>query len=218
VIRRSACALFGLLLPLLTVACGSSPHTYAGIVRDPTPHVDVAPLPDASSGGTPMRFRAAPGGLLVVYFGYTLCPDVCPTTMSDIRLALEDMPRDQRERVQVGLVTVDPNRDTSSVLRRYVGSFVKGGRALRTDDAALLKRVADAFGAAYDVTTVNGKVEVSHTAFTYAVDDHGRLLLQWSFGTRWQDMRADLSALLDTQTGGPAAAVTETDHPMKGNS
>jgi protein SCO1/2 len=151
-----------------------------------------------------MPFRAADRGLLLVYFGYTLCPDVCPTTMSDLRLALGDLAGEDRSRVGVAMVTVDPDRDTPSILGSYVRSFVPDGHALRTDDAALLARVAQAFGAGYGVTeTADGTIEVSHTAFTYAVDDDGRLLLQWPFGTRWEDIRDDIETLLDAEENAP---------------
>lgn len=144
-----------------------------------------------------MALRAVPNGILLVYFGYTMCPDVCPTTMSDLRLALEDLSRSDRERVQVALVTVDPERDTAAVLGRYVRHFVPDGHALRTTDAGLLREVARGFGAGYEVRrTPEGEVEVSHTAFLYAVDGDGRLVLQWAFGTRWKVLRDDVEALL----------------------
>jgi protein SCO1/2 len=192
------------LFATLVAGCGSSGSSLSGVVREPAPGVDVASFPDAARSGKPVRFRADPGGLLLVYFGYTLCPDVCPTTMSDIRLALADLTAAERDRVRVGVITVDPDRDTARVLTHYVRSFVRDGHALRTEDDALLARVARAFGAGYGVTkTEEGEVEVSHTAFTYAVDDRGRLVLQWPFGTRWEDLRDDIETLLDRIDTGP---------------
>jgi protein SCO1/2 len=202
VTSRGIVAAVALVVTIASSACGSSEHQYAGIQREPAPVVDGDSLPDAAASGTPMELRAATGGLLLVYFGYTLCPDVCPTTMSDLRLALGDMRQADRSQVHVAMVTVDPERDTATVLKRYVRSFINDGSALRTDDRELLARVARAFGASYGVTKKpDGTVEVSHTAFVYAVDDEGRLLLQWSFGTPWQDIHDDLVALLATQGG-----------------
>jgi protein SCO1/2 len=189
---------FAAVVAVGTPGCGQDARQLAGIVRDPAPTVDVARVPDAARGGAPTALRAASGGLLLVYFGYTLCPDVCPTTMSDIRLALAELDPDARRRVRVGVVTIDPERDTGRVLRRYVRSFVANGSALRTDDPKLLARVARAFGAGYGIEKrPDGTVEVSHTAFTYVVDDRGRLVLQWPFGTPWEDMHDDLEALLE---------------------
>ena len=182
--------------------CGGDDPTLAGLVRDPAPRVDGVGLPDASRGGEELAFRAGPGGVLLVYFGYTRCPDVCPTTMSDIRLALDDLTADERDAVGVAVVTVDPDRDTAGLLRRYVRSFVPDGHALRTEDARRLSDVARAFGAGYDVKrTPAGEVEVAHTAFVYAVDETGHLLVQWPFGTTWEVLRDDLRTLLST-TGG----------------
>jgi protein SCO1/2 len=190
----------GLTTLVLLAGCGGDGAAveYAGMVREPAPVVDAAALPDAASSGRPLPFRAAEDGLLLVYFGYTQCPDVCPTTMGDVRTALDELDPGQRRRVQVAMVTVDPDRDTDAVLTRYVHAFFRNGHALRTADAALLARVAREFGAGYDVTKAkDGTVEVAHTAHTYAVDDEGRLRVQWAFGTSPADYLADIRTLLD---------------------
>jgi protein SCO1/2 len=173
------------------------PAPLSGIVRDPAPVVDKATLPDASHGGTPFRFRAGSHGLLLVFFGYTFCPDVCPTTMSDLRIALDGLRAAQRRTVQLAMITVDPRRDTPAVLTHYVHAFFPRGLALRTADPKLLAQVAKTFGAAYRVTRAkNGSVDVMHTAFVYAVDDTGRLRVQWSFRTRPTAYRKDIRLLL----------------------
>ena len=144
----------------------------SGIVQEPNPVVDGETLPDVSHGSTPFSFRATPSGLLLVYFGYTQCPDVCPTTMSDVRVALGGLPAAQRRNVQMAMITIDPRRDTPAVLTRYVHAFFPRGLALRTADPKLLADVAKTFGAAYRVTkTKDGGFDVMHTAFVYAVDD-----------------------------------------------
>jgi protein SCO1 len=192
-----------LLAIMVPAGCGSQVEkprsaTLSGIVRDPTPVVDTATLPDVSNGGTASRFRADPGGLLLVYFGYTLCPDVCPTTMSDLRIALGGLPAAQRKTVRPAMITVDPRRDTPAVLTHYVHAFFPRGLALRTADPRLLARVAKTFGAAYRVTKEkDGSVDVMHTAFVYAVDDTGHLRVQWSFGTRPATYRKDIRLLLE---------------------
>ncbi|MGD2052085.1 MAG: SCO family protein [Acidimicrobiia bacterium] len=181
---------------LLAVGCSSGTAELAGYTRDPRPVVGAASLPDASNGGTPFAFQAAPGGLLVVYFGYTSCPDVCPTTMAEIRTGLEDLGSDA-DRVEMAMITVDPGRDTGDVLTNYVRAFIPAGHALRTEDGAALRAAADAFGATYQVTeNVDGTVEVAHTAHVYVADDAGRLRVTWPFGTPGADMANDLRILL----------------------
>ncbi|MCB0973909.1 MAG: SCO family protein [Actinobacteria bacterium] len=179
-------------------ACGGSStpvdEQLAGIVRTPYPDVQLVSLPDAD--GVEHNFQAEDDGLLLVYFGYTSCPDVCPTTMSDVSAALGLM-GDKADKVQVAMATVDPGRDTGDILEKYVTAFVPDGIALRTDDATALKTAADAFGASYEVTTTDdGDIEVSHTPYVYVVDDQGQLRDQWNFGTTDDDMAHDMELLL----------------------
>ncbi len=153
-------------------------------------------LPDVTDGGVPFTLTAAPGELLVVYFGFASCPDICPTTLSDLRSALQLL-GDDADRVAVAMVTIDPGRDSDAVMAAYLTSFIDDGHALRTDDGALLDAAADAFGATFDViTTAGGQVEVSHTAYLYAVDDQGRIRIVWPFGAEPERIAEDLGANL----------------------
>jgi protein SCO1/2 len=144
-----------------------------------------------------VEFRAPPGGLQVVYFGFTNCPDVCPTTLADLTIALRKLPDDLADRVETVMVTVDPERDLA-VLPEYVRSFVPDAVAAGTEDDATLRAAAEPFGVTYDVRTLDdGTVEVDHTPFLYAVDDQGELALTWQFGASSDDMAADMRALLE---------------------
>ena len=144
---------------------------------------------------------ARPDGLALVYFGYTYCPDVCPTTMSDLRRALGELPDGEADRVDVAMVTIDPARDSAEVLEGYVGNFIADATALRTDDPELLRSAADAFGADYAVEqTPDGEFEVSHTGEVYAVDDSGTVVMQWPFGTGSESLARDLESLLSQAT------------------
>jgi protein SCO1/2 len=186
----------------LTACGGSDAPTYGGLVREPPPLVDVDPVPDATDGEKPMRLRAKPGGLLLVYFGYTFCPDVCPTTMADLRTAIGGLEDGDADRVEVAMITVDPDRDTGEALARYVHAFIPDGHAISTADEELLGSVAERFGAGYEVTTgAGGEIEVSHTAYVYAVDEQGKLVLQWPFRTPPDALRDDLESLLDAAAG-----------------
>ncbi len=187
------------MLCLTAVSCGGdapAARELVGYRNVPGQSVGSISLPDASNGGEEMAFSAAPGELLIAYFGYTSCPDVCPTTLSDLRSALRDLGADA-DRVDLAMVTVDPDRDTAEVLTGYVQSFVAGAHALRTDDAASLRAAADAFGASYEVATAeDGIVKVAHSAAMYVVDSSGTVTLTWPFGVKADDLRLDLEALL----------------------
>lgn len=187
----------GWLTAAVTVAaaCGSGPAELSGYTLDPPPVVGDLALPDTAVGEE-MALRAEEGGLLLLFFGYTSCPDVCPLTMANIRQALRDL-GDRADRVQVAMVTVDPDRDTPEVLTEYVHTFVPDGHALRADDDAALRLAADRFGVSYSVTTTDdGSVEVAHTGTVFVIDEHGEVVLGWSFGTTAAEMTGDLAALL----------------------
>ncbi len=181
-----------LAVSLLGVACATAQP--AGIIRDPAPEVGALSLPDPD--GVERAFVGPEGGYLLVYFGFTNCPDVCPTTMADLRQALSDI-GDDAAHFEVAMVTVDPGRDGYEEVQRYVDTFFGDGLALRTDDDSRLREVARGFGADYEVATVDGEIEVGHTAYLYAVDDQGRMRLQWPFGISADDIANDLEILLD---------------------
>ena len=105
--RRRFVAALGAAVTLLAACGGGGPHEFVGYTRDSEPVVDVAALPDLSNGGQPFDMRAQPGHLLVVYFGYTNCPDFCPTTMTNVARAQQDL-GDDGSRIDVAMVTVDP--------------------------------------------------------------------------------------------------------------
>ena len=216
--RRSLVA-FGAVSLLVLAACGSSgggqslddvagpdtlpprePGVVSGIVREPFPDVDTVALPSLTNPGEEVRFRADPGEIDVVYFGFTNCPDVCPTTMADLTVALRKLDRVEpglRDRVDTVMVTVDPDRDLD-ILPQYVTSFVSDAIAAGTADTDLLDQAGEPFGLVSDVRTLDdGAIEVDHSPFLYAVDDQGRLVLTWQFGASSDDMAADLAILLE---------------------
>jgi len=181
---------------VVAAGCSSEPAELAGIVRTPLPDVSQVALPAVADGEEPFTMRAEPGGLLLVYFGFTSCPDVCPTTLSDVRSALAEL-GDDASRVQVAMATVDPMRDTPDVMTGYLRSFVPDGIPLRTEDDTVLRSAATAFGASYTVTTGDdGGIEVAHTGHLYAVDDQGLLQITWPFGVTDEDIASDLEILL----------------------
>lgn len=179
------------------VACADDVPDYSGAQRNPQALVGDLSLPDVGDGDAPFAFDAPDGEVLVVYFGYTRCPDVCPTTMSDLATALGQLEPDEAEQVEFAMVTVDPDRDLD-VITEYVQTFIPDGHGLGTNDQDQLREVADGFGASYGVETAeDGEVEVSHSAQLYAVDDTGHISLEWLFGTSSDDIAKDLSLLLE---------------------
>ena len=187
----------GVAAALALAACGGDePAQLTVFERTPAPSGAELTLPEVCAVDA-FDFRADEDELLVVYFGFTFCPDVCPTTLSDLRRALDDL-GDDADRVSVAMATVDPGRDTDEVISGYLRSFIDDGHPLRTDDDAALRAVTAVFGADYAVDVADdGDIEVAHTGSLYAVDDQGHLVVTWPFGTRPDDLRSDLQLLLD---------------------
>jgi protein SCO1/2 len=117
------------------------------------------------------------GKAVVVFFGYTQCPDVCPTTLAALADAMKKLGADA-ERVQVLFITVDPERDTADLLGKYVPAFDPRFLGLR-GDADATARTAKEFKVIYQKQpgTTPGSYSMDHSAGTYIYDPQGRLRL-----------------------------------------
>jgi len=198
--QRTFASTFVVVLSLFASSCSREPQTLHGFVRDEPLNVAAVSLPDVTRESAPSsRFgmRAAPGELLFVYFGYTTCPDLCPTTLATWKSAIRQT-SDAGALVDTVFVTVDPARDTPQILNDYVGSFVDQFHVLRTTNPSEMQSALDAFLAAATIeTTAAGKVEVSHTTVAYLVDERGEVVIEWPFGTSADAMASDLKILLE---------------------
>jgi protein SCO1/2 len=181
---------------LFAPAC-AGPRLNGGVRSEPL-DVSAVSLPDASTNNVAMPMRAQPGELLLVYFGYTSCPDICPTTMSDLGQAIRRLPATEAGRVDVAMVTLDPERDTGERLGQYLDHFFERSHALRTTSQDELQAAANAFGVRWEVEAhqPGEAYSISHTAITYAVDAEGKVLVEWPFGMDYELIRSDLSVLL----------------------
>lgn len=189
------------LLVLSVVGCGTSTDDgYQGIVRNPPFTTGSVRLPDVTTGGgRDAPLRAPASDIRLLYFGYTHCPDVCPTTLTDIGAALKQLTPAQRARVETAMATVDPSRDTGKVLNGYLKHFVDRFVAFRATNPGQLRRAERRFGASHAKGPVDqdGNYDMSHTAWVYAVDDRGISRVQWAFGTTPDVIAHDLRRLLD---------------------
>ena len=130
-------------------------------------------------GGQGQRFALTSlhGKVALVFFGYTFCPDVCPTTLSKLS-AVSRALGDQRDRVRVVYITVDPRCDTPAVLREHLSMFRLDAIGL-TGTPEEISRTAHQFGADYSIEVVPSEAGyfVSHTTTLYALDPQGRVRL-----------------------------------------
>ncbi|MEP7112013.1 MAG: SCO family protein [Ilumatobacteraceae bacterium] len=199
-VRRLA-LVSGLLALVSSCSADLRTGALAGAVRIPPLVVASVSLPDVGNNAAPVTMHAPAGELYLVYFGYTSCPDVCPTTLSDISVALDGLTDALAKRVTVAMVTVDPERDTPGILTSYLDHFFDHSIALRSTDPAQLTSAADVFGVKFELATHSpGEAyNVAHTAVTYVVDDTGTVVVEWPFGLDTDDMTSDLSTLLKSK-------------------
>jgi len=137
------------------------------------------------------------GRLVAVFFGYTQCPDACPTTMAELAEA-KKLLGPQGDKLQVVFVTVDPERDKPEVLKAYMGNFDKTFLALRPS-ADELASVAKDFKVYYKKADGGDpkNYTMDHTASTYVFDTQGRLRLYERYGSGPQVLVGDFKKLLD---------------------
>jgi cytochrome oxidase Cu insertion factor (SCO1/SenC/PrrC family) len=130
------------------------------------------------------------GMLVVLYFGYTFCPDVCPTDLAAIARLLTLLGPDAGK-VQPVFVTLDPERDTQEVLRYYIGSFGPRFVALRGTEAEV-RRVANLYRVYFEKVPVAGASAyvIDHTAFIYVIDRDGKYIGFFPPGTTGERMAA----------------------------
>lgn len=152
------------------------------------PDIPEIPMPRASvpSGGDfvlqsadgPVDLRDFRGRLTLVYFGYTFCPDVCPTSLAATSEGLKQLTPDEAARVAMLFVSVDPERDTPARLKEYAQFFHPGiiGVTGKPEELAGIARRYGAFYAREAIATAGDGYVVDHTSDTYVVGPDGRLL------------------------------------------
>jgi protein SCO1 len=175
--RWAAWAAVGLVLLGWAVSgwLAPAPPARTSVTRAATPGESIGrPLDMVDQRGAPVTDQTYAGRPLIVFFGFTSCPDVCPTTLSDITGWLQELGA-QAADLQPILISVDPERDTTNVLANYMSAFDPRIVAL-TGTSAQVVGAASAFRAVYKkVPDANGGYTMDHTATVFLVDRAGRL-------------------------------------------
>lgn len=134
------------------------------------------------------------GKVVVVFFGFIQCPDVCPTALAELA-QVRSLLAEDAERMQVLFITVDPERDTPEIIREYLANFDSSFIGLR-GDAEQLKTVAQRFKAYYAKTPIEGGYTMDHSAGLYLFDTEGRIRLFAGQTHTPEDLAADIRLLL----------------------
>lgn len=179
---------------LALAACGGEGRKFRG--TDITGADYGKSLALTGHDGKPRTLEDFRGKVVVLFFGYTRCPDVCPTTLVDVATVMKGLGADA-DRVQVLFVSVDPARDTPEVLKQYVPAFDPRFLGLYGDEEAT-RRVAKEFKIFYEKVEggAPGAYTVNHSAQSYVLDAKGRLRLFERPDRLAEDLLADLRQLL----------------------
>jgi len=175
----------------LLAGCDGSPQFKSTDITG-APYGKTLELTDHT--GKPRRLEDFRGKAVVLFFGFTHCPDVCPTTLADIAAAVNTL-GSEAEKVQVLMVSVDPERDTPDALGKYVTAFDPRFLGLRGDLDAT-KKVAAEFKIYFEKAKTGASYTVNHSTQTYVIDPQGRLRLLVRHDRIAQDLAPDLRTLL----------------------
>jgi protein SCO1 len=196
--RRPAVLVLGLAL---LAACSGVPF-----MSQPEPSVSVGAAPIVldqprqltdwtlpSSTGSDLSLSSLRGKHAVLFFGYTHCPDFCPTTLGDYKLVKRELGSDA-DKVDFVFVSVDPERDTPEVLKQYVATFDPSFIGV-AGDAATLDAVSKEYSMYYKLRKDEaswGNYPVDHTTLSYLVDPEGRLVALYPYEMSPEQIAADL--------------------------
>ncbi|HSM71287.1 MAG TPA: SCO family protein [Anaerolineales bacterium] len=166
----------------------------------------VEPYPQASeialtrADGSSFQLSQTRGKIVLLFFGYTSCPDVCPTTLAELNQALEKLDQNERDRVQVVFVTVDPERDTPERAQVYVNNFNPDFMGLSGTESELTK-VWDDYGVFRQIVEGSSAAGylVDHTARVTLIDGDGNLRVSFGFDTPIDDIVHDLKLVMKEQ-------------------
>lgn len=187
--------LFLVSLVLLLAGCQSAAsHEFAGLELT-APH----PAPDFTleSADGPVQLSDFKGKFVFLYFGYTFCPDACPTTMATLA-QLEQQLGTKADQVEVIMITVDPERDTAEILAEYVAHFDDSFIGL-TGDKADIDAAGAPFGLYYEKAEGSAATGylVSHTTRVYLLDPEQNARMAYALDATVDDIAADIQFLLN---------------------
>jgi protein SCO1/2 len=156
----------------------------AGVILLPQSR-DLPDLKMIDQDGQPVVMDELKDKWTLLFFGYTFCPDICPTTLAQLRQIKSELPKEAAEKLRIVLVSVDPNRDTPQQLKTYLGYFDKTFVGLTASSVSDLQKIANAVSIPY--------IPADTSKPNYTVDHSGNLALLGPDGTQRGFIRAPLN-------------------------
>jgi protein SCO1/2 len=153
------------------------------------------PFELVDGGGKPVSDKDFRGKWLLIYFGYTHCPDACPTALNDMSLALDQL-GDKRKAVAPLFITIDPERDTPDVVKDYAASFAPDIQGLSGSEAqvASAEKAFRVYAAKHP--TKDGGYDMDHSSIIYVMDPSGKYVTNFTHETSPEQMAAKLKSLI----------------------
>ncbi len=176
----------------VSAACQSAP---------PAPELPVLPIGGdfelTGHDGQPFALQSLRGKVVLIFFGYSSCPDACPTTLSKLSSVARRL-GDDRSKIQALYVSVDPDRDTPPVLKADMENFSIGALGLtgKKDD---IDKVVKQYAAAYEIVPTPesaAKYTISHTTSVYALDTQGRVRMTFAYEATVDEVVAAIREIL----------------------
>lgn len=183
-----------LILALLLVFVFRKPYAFHGTTISPP--LPVSDFSLETANGESFRLSDQKGKLVLLFFGYTSCPDVCPITLGTFKQVYDRLGADTQN-VRFVMITADPERDTPDKVAAYAARFnpefigLSGSR----EKLEVVWKELGVFVEKQDSVSAAGYL-VSHTASVYVLDQSGRLLMTWPYGTSAIDMANDITQIL----------------------
>jgi len=185
-----------LLLVGVAVFVFAKPANFRGTTfAEPYPVASEIEL--TRSDGSKFRLSEMQGDVVLLFFGYTSCPDVCPTTLAELRQALSEFNEQDAQQVRVVFVTVDPERDTPERVQEYVDQFNPAFIGLSGPETSL-EKIWTEYGVYREIADEQSAAGyiVNHTARVSLIDRQGNLRVSFSFDTPVADIVHDLKIVL----------------------
>jgi protein SCO1 len=192
--RTLRLAVLAVLTLTLLSACG--PYRFRGTVLEPpSPANDFTVT---AQDGQPFTLSQQRGNVVALFFGFTNCPDICPTTLSEMKAIRERLGSDA-DKLKVVFISVDPERDTPERLGRYMSSFEPSFIGGSVPQAELNKILKDygAIATKRELPNSAMRYTMDHSAYTYLIDTKGQLRVLLAYGSSIDDMTSDIRYLIN---------------------
>jgi protein SCO1 len=204
---RMLIAAFALLIALIASYLAFRYLNYRNVQEDfygqaLVPASDAYDFHLIDQNGKAFQLRQLRGKVVIFYFGFTHCPNICPTTLTDLEKVYRALPDKARQRVQIIFVTIDPERDNPELMKKYISYFDPDFLGL-TGSADQVSKAATAYGATFEKVHHPGEdwnvYFMDHSAFTYLINPDGKWELLYDFDKLHDTSRivADIERILE---------------------